>query len=377
MIFNFAEALVRMGPNAATVIANGTRPRANYLFNTFLPERLMPDYHVEASNIIVRATMAGLVAMDSPYPVGGTMEMSSFLEQSAKLGISNTITEAALRQIQALLRQMQYNGTLTPDFLVNEALNFFQKVIVQPMLDRAEWMRGQALVNGAINWTFNNKTLLVNYGIPTANFLTSRTDANNDSYSDSASAFWTDVIAAQTLLRYNVRAAIMNSATMLKIINNAANSVEIISQDVNSFEVARLVSRAGNTMRDTDARYRFRFIIYDEEAEVLDTTAGASTFGRTQIVKFMPDGKIIFVGSNVQNGYRVGQGSTDNPANNMELGYHHVAPTVEGGGDAGRWGRLYVPEGKPMQLTGEGASNELPVIMAPSKIVVATTEMAP
>src|SRR6478735_6960132 len=121
MLFNFAEALVRMGPDAATVIANGTRPAPNYLFNTFLPERLMPDYHVEAANIIVRATMAGLVAMDSPYPTGGTVEMSNFLEQSAKLAISNTITEAALRQIQALMRQMDYNGSLTPQFMVNEA----------------------------------------------------------------------------------------------------------------------------------------------------------------------------------------------------------------------------------------------------------------
>lgn len=376
MLFNFAEAIAALGPNAGAKIANGVRPAANYLFNTFLPERLMPDYHVDAANMIVRATMAGLVAMDSPYPKGGTVEVGTFLEQSAKLGISNTLTEATLRQIQALMRQMQFEGSLTNTFLQQEALNFFKKVIVQAQLDRAEWLRGQALVNGLINWTFNNKNLSVNYGIPTANLLTSRTDANGDSYSDTSSAFWTDVIAAQTLLRYNVRAAVMNSATMLKIINNSANSLEIIGQDLMSFEVVRLVARQGNTQRDSDARYRFRFIIYDEEAEVLDTTAGA-TFGRTQTVKFMPDGKILFVGQNVQNGYRVGQGSTDNPQNDLELGYHHIAPTVEGGGSPGRWGRLFVPEGRPMQLTGEGASNELPVILAPEKIVVATTEMAP
>lgn len=374
MIFNFAEALAALGNNAAARIANGARPPANYLFATLLPERQIPDYHVEAANMIVRATMAGLVAMDSPYPPGGTVEVSTFLENSAKLGVSSTITEGAMRQLQAFMQQMQNTGTLTNDFLQREALNFLQKVIVQAQLDRAEWLRGQALVTGAIDWTFNQKNLSVNYGIPTANILTARTDSNNDAYGDTASAFWTDVAEARRLLRYNLRAAILNSVTLDEILGGAANSLEVLSQDLNIVRVRRYRTIGGNTVPDTDARYQMEFIIYDEEAEVLDTTAG-STFGRTQTVKFMPDGKILFVGQNTENGYRVGQGSTDNPRNDLEIGYHHVGPTVEGGGMPGRWARLYVPEGRPMHLTGEGSSNELPVILNPSKIVVSTTEI--
>jgi len=159
MIFNFAEALARMGANAAVRIANASRPSANYLFNTFLPERNMMDYNVDASNMIVRTTMAGLVGMDSPYPPGGVVEVSSFLEKSAQLAISNTLTEGALRQLQALMRQMQVDGTLSNDFLQREALNFLQKVIIQALLDTDEWLRGQALVYGLINWTFNQKQL--------------------------------------------------------------------------------------------------------------------------------------------------------------------------------------------------------------------------
>ena len=177
MIFNFAEALATMGQNAAVRVANAARPPANYLFNTFLPERNMQDYHVEAANMIVRSTMAGLVGMDSPYPPGGTVEVGTFLEQSAKLAIENTLTEGALRQLQTLMRAMQVDGTLSNDFLITEALNFLQKVIIQSMLDTSEWLRGQALVNGNINWTFNKKTLYVDYGIPTANKLTARTNA--------------------------------------------------------------------------------------------------------------------------------------------------------------------------------------------------------
>jgi len=375
MLFNFAEALATLGPDAAVRIANAAKPPNNYLYNTFLTERNMPDYHVAASNMIVRATMAGLTGMDSPYPPGGTVEVSTFLEQSAKIATENTLTEGALRQLQGLMRQMQYTGNLSNDFLVNEALNFLNKVIMQSMMDTSEWLRGQALFYGAINWAFNNKTLSVNYGVPSANFLTTRTDSSNDSYSDSGSKFWTDIAEAQRLLRYNIRAAVMNSATFNKIVANPVNSLEIVSQSLNAFTVRRYVTIGGNTVVDSDARYAMTFVLYDEEAEVLDTTAG--NLGKTQIVKFCPDGKILFVGNNSYNGYRVGQGSTDNPRNDMELGYHHIAPTVEGNGASGRWARLYTPEGYPMQIRGQAVSNELPVLLAPEKVVVATTEMLP
>lgn len=375
MLFNFAEAIAQMGRNAAVRIANAARPPANYLFNTFLPERLMPDYNVTAANMLVRTTMAGLVSMDSPFPPGGVIEVSTFLEKSAKIATSNTLTEGALRQLQALLREMQYAGTLTNDFLQREALNFLNKVVIQALLDTDEWLRGQALVYGQIDWTFNQKQLYVNYGVPSANFLTTRTNANNDSYSDASSAFWTDVLEARRLLRYNVRAAIMNSATMDKIVGNPANNLEILSQDNSMFRVRKYRTVGGNTVPESDNRYTMEFTVYDEEAEVLDTSVGM--LGKTQTIKFMPDGKILFVGQNTASGYRVGQGSTDNPRNDLELGYHHIAPTVEGGGAPGRWSRLFTPEGYPMQLTGEGVENSLPVILNPEKIVVATTEMAP
>jgi len=167
----------------------------------------------------------------------------------------------------------------------------------------------------------------------------------------------------------------MNSATMDKIVACALPILEILSQDLNMFRVRKYRTVGGNTVPESDNRYTMEFIVYDEEAEILDTTAGS--LGRTQTVKFMPDGKILFVGANTNSGYRVGQGSTDDPQNDMEIGYHHIAPTVEGGGASGRWSRLYTPEGYPMQLRGEAVENSLPVILNPDKIVVATTELAP
>jgi hypothetical protein len=317
----------------------------------------------------VKATMAGLVGMDSPYPPGGMVAVSKFLEQTAKIAIEVGLTEATLRELQMLLLGIMARGQATADTILNEALNFLEKVIVQAHLDRSEWLRAKALVTGAINWTFSGKSLVVDYGIPSANILTNRT--GNDAYGGSASKFWTDVREAQRLLRFNVRAIIMHPTTLDAVLYNDVNNIEILSQSGTSFRIRRFRTAGGNTVQSTEARDTIELITYDLEGEVIDP----ATPGETITVPFMPTGKILFVGNNTRTGYRVGEGSTDDPNNDLALGYHHLAPTIEGGGRPGRWAELYTPERAPWSLHGRGASNELPVIEAPDKIVVASTDL--
>ncbi len=369
MYLNFIEAITALGPNASFRIANAARPPANYLFNTLLPERNMTSYYVDSGNMTVRATMAGLVGMDSPYPPGGMVEVSTFLEQSAKMAIDVPLHEATLRQIQEMLNQIGTAGGNTKEALSQEALNFLNKVIIQALMDRDEWLRGQALQTGAINWTFNKKNLLVDYGIPAANFLTAR--AGNDAYNGSASKFWTDVAAAQQKLRYSVRAVIAHSDTIMAIVNNSVNAVQVVAQSVGGFSIRKYLTIGGNTVPSSDARESLSLIAYDEEGEIFDPADPSSTI----TVPFMTAGKLLFVGNNNRSGYRVGQGSTDDPTEDLALGYHHMAPTVEGG-SPGRWARLFTPEGQPWQLRGQAAENSLPVIEAPKKIVVATSTIA-
>lgn len=370
MEINFTQALADLGTDAVFEIANEARPPASYLFNTLLPETLRWNYTVDSGNMTVRSTMAGMSGMDSPYAPGGVVSASQFLEETAKLTIEVALSEKALRDLQTMLMQRMISGQPTKEIVQNEALNFLEKVILQAHFDRSEWLRAQALVYGAIDWTFNQKRLLVDYGVPAAHFLTTRTDAANTAYFDTGSLFWTDVREARRLLRYNLRAVIAHPDTVDDIVYNDVNSLEIVSQTGSGFTVQRLIG--DNERPARDARDTVELIAYDLEGEILDP----ANPGQTIVVPFMPRGKVLFVANNTRSGYRVGEGSTDDPTNDLALGYHHMAPTIEGGGRPGRWGELYTPERAPYSLHGRGSSNELPVLEANDKLVVATTEMS-
>lgn len=372
MILDFAVALARLGANAGFRIANEVRPDSDYALNGLLPETNQPTYDVKAANMTIRATMAGLVGMDSAYPPGGVVQSARFMAESAKIANEVYMPEETLRQLQTILQQMGLTQNATVDYITNEALNFLNKVIIQPHRDTMEWLRGQALAKGAIDWTFNQKRLQIDYGIPSGNKLTARTISNSDAYGSASSKFWDDVREARRVLKYNVRAFYLNSRTMDAILFNNANAVEVLNQTDMAVTVRRLRTIGGNTVSSSDARDTVTFNLYDGEGEIMNPSNPATT----TILKFIPDGKIIAIGNNLRSGYRVGEGSTPNPEADRAVGYTHIAPTVEGGGRMGRWAELYTPEGKPYQLHGRAVTNGLPVIEAPEKIAILTTELA-
>lgn len=366
---SFFNALAQLGADAAFRVARAARPAAEYLFATILPERQRNSYYVEDGTMRIVPTMAGLVAMDSPYPPGGVVEISTFLEESAKIANSNTIPEKALREIQAMVQQLALGGGNTNEALVREALNFLDKVILQPHMDTMEWLRGQALVYGQINWTFNNKNLLIDYGIPAANLLTTRTIASTEAYGESGSVFWGDVREARKLLKYDLRIAMAHPETIDVILGNTANSFEVLQQADSGIQIRKLV---GSLERpSSDNRDIITLVPYGLEGSLLDP----ANPGTPTAVPFLPLGKILFIGSGERRGYVVGEGATNEPEADLELGYTHIAPTVEGNGAPGRWARLFTPEGRPWQLQGDGVTNGVPVIRNNEKIVVASTEM--
>ena len=162
---------------------------------------------------------------------------NTFRETVAKMGIAQTLTEQMQRDLQAFYDRAVLDGGDTTALLVQTVLNFVNKLLLQPLYDREEWMRGQALFTGEIDWTYNGIELALDYGIPSANIFATRT--GNNAYGGSTSTFWADWTAAQTLLRRNVRAVIGDSTTVNTIINNVSNSVEVVSQTSSTFRLRR------------------------------------------------------------------------------------------------------------------------------------------
>lgn len=370
MDLNFASVLQRMEVGADFRIANEARPPANYLMATLLPEQNRETYYTKSGSMTVRTTMAGLAAMDSPYPPVGLVEAETKQEQTAKVAGQSRFSEENLRELQMLLMRLALGGGDTNQAVIQNALNFLNKVIVQAQLDTAEYLRAQALVNGAIDWTFNNKRLQVSYGIPAGNMLAQRTGTAG--YGGSASVFWQDIGLLQKALRYNVRAFILHIDTINMILANAVNNIEVTAQAGLRFSIRRYVSRAGNTVPSSDAREAIDLIGYADEGEIFDL----ANPGQTTKIPFMPLGRILAVGNNNTSGYVVGYGGTTPASAQNNLGYTHLAPTVEGGGRPGRWARLYTPEAEPWSLVGQGVSNILPVIDAPKLVATASTVMS-
>lgn len=373
MEMNFSAVLANLTPGSLLDIMAASRNDADYYLTTILPERNMPQWNAEAGNMTVRTTMAGLAGMDGPYPPGGLIQAQAFNEKLAKIAISSQLDEETLRTIIQFGDQyiLSNNGAGAPgvqSFLTTEALNFFQKVIVQAIKDTREYLRGQALT-GAIDWTFNNKTLSVDYGFPTANTLTART--GNDAYDGSASKFWADIKSARKLLRNSTQIVFLTHPdTADAIIYNTVNSANVVNMSNSAVTLQKVVG--DNRVPTGDARETVTIITYGAEGEVLDP----ATPGTTVKVPFIERGYLHAIGTGNNRGYQVGQGSTPDPINDFQLGYTHIGRTTEGGGSMGDWGRLYVPEARPMQLSGEGVCNCLPVIERYDAVVNAHTTIS-
>lgn len=380
MYFSFTEALRQIYgtpqgafPNVVLYLASMARPSSDYLLNTILPNRNRSDYQARSGTMTIRTTMAGLVGMDTDYPEGGLVESTAFNEQTAKLAIKSTLKEAQLRELQSYVQQLMLarNGQFSTGDVTNqmaaEAINFLDKVVLQALMDAEEYLKGQALFTGAVDWTFGKTRLLVDYGIPAANTPAQRT--GNNAYGGSTSVFWADVRLHRRLQRTGIAAIIMHPETADVIQYNAANNIALVSDPMDMSQRIWRRTYASTGSFTQDANDTVQVLTYGLEGEVLDP----ANPGVPIRVPFCPRGVVASFGRNQSSQYMVGQGST--PPALVELGYGHMAPTIEGGGIAGRWAQLMTPELEPWTLIGRGTCNFLPVVEDANKIVQTTTEM--
>jgi hypothetical protein len=372
MDLNLSAVLAALGPDGTFRIANEARPDGDYLFNTILPEENRASYSIDSGSMTIRATMAGLVGMDSPFPPGGAINLSTFLEQTAKIANNIKLAEATLRQLQDVAMRMAVANQPTVPTITQNLLNFLRKIVIQPHLDRFEWMRGQALL-GSLDWEFNKKAIAIDYGIPTENILANRT--GNDAYGGSASKFWTDVRSLRRALANNVRAIIAHGTTIDVVRDNTVNGLVTVNETktaggrVSTVTLRRL--NPTNGQFSADVGDTVTIVGYNGEGEVLDPTDSSKTIK----IPFMLAGKLLAIGNNTGNVFRVGAGGTSDPDVEQSLGYTHIAPTIEGGGRPGRWSRIFVPDERPWEVRGECVTNGLPVIENPNLLAIASTDM--
>lgn len=373
MIISFSEALKKLGPDAVFKLMREARPTNDYYLTGFLPEVLKTSYTVSGGTMTITPTMAGLSGMDAPYPEGGVITASKFLEKTAKITNQVTMTEAALRELQEMMMRVGQGSTNKID-LVTEALNFTEKLIIQPHWDTNEFMIGQLFTTGKIDWTFGKQHVLVDYGVPSGNKLSNRT--GNDKYSGSTSKFWEDIRLLQEKLNYQVQAMFCHPDTFSAALNNDVNKIEVLEQTVTkygaAYKIARLVTSGSDVRRSTDARDVVSIVTYGAAGDLINPSDPSKTITKP----FLTAGKLVAVGRANSTGYIPGEGATDSVSRDRALGYTHIAPTTEGNGQLGRWARLYTPESMPMQLVGQGAGNVLPVLESPEKVAIASTDMA-
>jgi hypothetical protein len=374
MELNFAAAitaLTRGGVNPAFRIINEARVPGDYLWSRFLPERLVNSYDVKAGNMTIVPTMAGLAGADSPYAPSGLMDVSTFLGSTAKIANTVPLTEMFMRRLHSMMqtvgRDVQGDVAAT-----NIILNFINLLLVQAHLDRMELLRGEALTTGAVAWTFVGKDLAINYGIPQANLLANRT--GNDAYHGSASKWWTDYRTGRSLLKGQVEAVVAHPDTIDAIVSNDVNKIFTSSDSfAGPVPLFRNVGGAsGPLIASPDARDRTTIIGYPLEGAILDP----ENPGETINLPFCPRGKVVMIGRPAPRGFELDIGGvSETPENALELGYTHIGPTVEGKGALGRWARVYTPDDEDWMLIGKAVTNGAPVLEAPTKVVVLSTDM--
>lgn len=384
MQFNFAEIISELnenlpfGDNFAFQMARAQVVPAEYLWNTVLPMMPKASYHVTGGSMRIYPTMLGLVPMDTPLPPMGALTSEQFFEKTAKIGGMMNFPEAMLRELQEWASYQRGVGVgagmsagqvlASEKERLTENILQFSTMMLKAQWDTWEWLRSRAITKGVIDWQYGVNDLYVQYGVPTGNV---KSYTSTDSFYNTASKFWTFIRFLYTKLSEGFT-LVMNYNTWMSIIDNSVNNITVLSDTMlgNGLSVKEIqyVNQDKVNPQQRDMRERQRIIVYNKSGTVIDKS------GNLSALPFMDDGDLVAIGAEKPEGFELLLGSVDDPTKEYQLGYTHIAPTVEGG-QAAIWQRVFTPQDKPYQLQAETASNGLPVIINPRRIVQATTGM--
>lgn len=377
MEFDLRDAISQLDRGDVYEVANGARPANDYLGNKILPNINMDEYDVSGGSLTIQTTMAGLQGMDSEPTEGGYAEMSSYKGNTGKISIRGVIPERMLRQLQTWMLRLTAERKDNAQLIQETGMNFYNKICVQAVLDREEWLKWQVLTTGKLDWTFNGINLKADYGVPAANFLPART--GNDRYGGTTSKFWDDIYLLYATLNWEISAFFVHPNLLRDIMANAlVNQLQFVSQNTTTgvFTFTRRISVNGVNITSPDPRDQLTLIAYGKEGTVRDM----NNLAAIKKVPFLAPGALVAIGKPIDSSnvfVITGQGATVPPEldSPIRLGYGHVAPTTEGGGRPGRWGKVWVPELEPEKIYARCVDNFLPMLEAEKRLAVATSQV--
>lgn len=383
-IINMLNQNLPQSDNFAFRLARAALQPDTYLFNRLLPRENRPDWHVTGGTMTITPTILGDVAMDSPYPPMGNLQSSAFLEKISKFGGQMFFTEQQQRElinmINALrvtasmdnrdafgdfdgqMRMFAERGSADNNTINGRRINTIFGIIrsiTKSHWDTGEWLSGEALTEGKINYTFNDLEMDIDYDVPAANI---DDYAGNDRFDQSASKWWTWVKKVHTKL--DNPTFFLNSNSYYDITENDVNKIETL--DITGMERRIRRYRDDAIVQKRDARESMTVNVYNKAGSIMDVTT------KTLISKpFLKDKRVIAIGGLNPDAIELNLGGVTDPDNELALGYNHIGPTIEGGGRPGIWARIFTPEGKPMQILAETAANMLPMIYNPKRLMIA------
>lgn len=348
----------------ATELAGGEQGLTNYVRNAPRDERLLfsrllfPDresasYDATMGNMTIRSGAAALLSLNGSEPATDIKEAVREKKPTATIGNKTSFDAEDIRNMEA---ELNNNPSLVnAEFTKDEIFGLADETLVKPRDNTKEFLNVQAAVMGKIDWKFSGLPLAVDYNLP--HILAE--DKNTKSWY-TGGGFWDAVNKQKEMLQYAVRYRIASLETIKKVIGNATNKIQHDSQPFPEqgytlFTLRKIGDVVGQVLDEV------QIMAYWHSAPILSQD-GTSL----KQENFMPDNRILAVGSAVNQGYHIGQSRRVDGA----VGFHHVGPT-EGFRGKGTGVEIAIPRRARFEMIAR--TNVLPVIESKNALVVART----
>lgn len=322
-------------------------------FLDHLPRNVGAAYNFQASSLNMVVMPLQPVAMNSPYPVVGTVAPNVWKGETDKYAGEIIVDEPSFRQVQDTLIRLAANVTATLG--ITTAQQFIQKLLsnLRDATDMSEKLaRAEAIMTGR----YAGKAQLLGVKgtklIGKADYGVNRVIAKGDgTYDKPGSTFWQDITEAERRLMGVPVERYISEATLIAIKANTANGVietgvRVFDNATGTFKVT--VSRLA---RKPDGTYDTLSMNFDAQYRDIQFTVIKTAYYDVP----GPDGKLVRL--------NYGNDGTIAILGATKIGELYVGPTVEGAFKGVALDRyVRIEQDRSYEAAGRATENFVPVI---------------